>query len=214
MDEGSIMPTCYDLTGVVLAGGGSHRMGRPKANLSLGGETLVDIALSRLALVCRDVLLVCRRPADFLSRDVRMVRDLDVGLGPLGGLITGFFYARYPWVLVVACDIPFLEVGILDLLARKTKTAGPGPVALVPRTEKGWQPLVAAYSVSCLKPARRFLARGGRKVDDLRFHGIRWVSIPESEIRAIDPELSSFHNVNTPDDYEWARGRIRRHDGG
>ena len=198
------------LTGLVLAGGESRRMGRPKAGLEIGGRPLVGRVLESLRPFCSDLIIVARRPSGFLDWGVRVVRDLVVGQGPLGGLVTGLFYARTPWSLVAACDIPFLKPEVVELLVEAIQGQGAGPRAVVPRTPGGWQPLAAAYSRDCQAPARRLLEAGGRKVDDLRNWGVVWQDLPEKTIRTRDPELVSFFNINTPSELSEARGAFQK----
>ncbi|MFH1138369.1 MAG: molybdenum cofactor guanylyltransferase [Pseudomonadota bacterium] len=200
------------LTGLVLAGGLSRRMGRPKACLDLGGRTLAGWVVDAMSEVCREVVIVTARPVDFLEFKEKVVRDLIPGQGPLGGLATGFFYSSTPWVLAAACDIPFLKADVLRIIGQKALSARGGPRALAPRTKDGWQPLVAAYSRECLGSVRKILAAGGHKVDDLRFHGVAWESVDAELFRAVDPDLISFLNINTPEDLEIARARLAQSD--
>ncbi|MEW5721753.1 MAG: molybdenum cofactor guanylyltransferase [Thermodesulfobacteriota bacterium] len=198
----------YDLTGLVLAGGRSRRMGRSKAGLLVGDQALVDRVLGPLGRLCREVIIITRDITEFLEYRQMVVQDLVPGQGPLGGLATGLFYARFPWSLTLACDLPFLKPEILDLIARKTLGTGGGPRAVVPRTTLGWEPLVAAYSRACLTPVLRLLDQGERALDKLSLSGVRWQSIPEHELRAVDPDLDSFTNLNTPEELERARIRL------
>jgi len=184
-------------------------MGRPKAGLELGGESLLSRVLKRLTPVCREVILVTRRPSEFLDFNLKIVRDLVPGQGPLGGLATGLFYAHHPWVLTLACDLPFVSTPLLAGLAQEALAAPRGPRAIVPRTQLGWQPLCAVYSRACLPPARRLLAQGRRKVDDLIKNGVSWQAVTEERLRGLDPDLVSFININTPKDLEQARAVIK-----
>jgi molybdopterin-guanine dinucleotide biosynthesis protein A len=193
------------MTGAVLAGGASKRMGRPKAFLDLAGRSLLERSLDRIRSLCDEVVVVSRRPSDMMESGARVVRDLAVGQGPLGGLATALFYARRRWVLVTACDQPFLSADLLARLAEHRHDAPAGPAALVPRTPDGWQPLAALYSAECFKPAQRLLEQGGRKVDDLRFGGVQWVSVDADQFRDLDPDLHQFTNVNTEEELETAR---------
>ena len=183
-------------------------MGRPKAGLEVGGQTLISRVLTPLADICREVIVVARHPVDFLEFKYRIVRDLVPGQGPLGGLATGLFYARFPMALTLACDLPLIHPEVLDYIARKALAAPQGARAVVPRTKLGWQPLVAAYSASCLSAARALLAEDRHKVEALVERGVYWQAIPEEEIRALDPDLDSFLNVNTPGDLAEARTRM------
>ena len=201
----------YEISGIVLAGGDSRRMGTPKADLTLGGRTLMERVLDQLQPLCAELIIVGRSITDLLESDHKLVRDLVPGLGPLGGLVTGLFYARYPWTMVAACDLPFLNRGVLEFIIEEALRAPTGPRAIVPRTECGWQPLIAAYSRTCLGPARKALAAGVRKVDDLKSHGVIWHSVMADHLRASDHSLKSFINLNTPE--ELARARQEVEDG-
>ena len=200
--------TRYPVTGIILAGGKSKRMGKPKADLDIGGRPLIDRVIDRVRLVCEHVVIVTRRPLDFLDHDLTVVKDLVPGQGPLGGLATGLAFSRHHWSLVAACDLPFLKVGVLRYLIEQALEEPEGPRAVVPKTQGGWQPLVAVYSSPCIKPALRLLAAGGRKVDDLRFQGVGWHSVEAARFLPFDPGLESFINVNTPDQLVEARIRV------
>jgi molybdopterin-guanine dinucleotide biosynthesis protein A len=202
--------TMYPITGVILAGGQSRRMGRSKAFLEIGGVSLLQRVTNHVAAVCREVILVTRDPVELADMNHRIVKDLVPGQGPLGGVATGLFYARFPWCLITACDLPFLKQAFLERLASLTKDVPRGPRALVPQTPDGWQPLVAVYHRDCQKPAQRLLSQGERKLDDLRDHGVIWQSIPADDFRDVDPNLETFINVNTPDELELARTKIEQ----
>ena len=197
------------ITGLVFTGGKSTRMGRPKAELILGGRTMTERALDAMSQVCREVVIITARPLEFLDFNCKIIRDVIPGQGPLGGLVTGLIFARTPWVLTAPCDVPFLKVEILRIIAQKALAARGGPRVVVPKTIGGWQPLLAAYSRDCLGPAQKLLAAGGRKMDDIRYNGAAWESIEMEVFRAVDPKLLSFFNINTPEDLETANALIR-----
>lgn len=169
--------------------------------------------LKQVAPLCAETLIVTRHITEFLEFNVKIVRDLIPGQGPIGGLATGLFYARRPWALVVACDLPFLHQSVLSYLIRKALLLPRGPRALVPRSELGWQPLIALYSRDCLHPARKLLALGGRKLDDLSAHGVIWHPIDSDELKVADYNLDSFININTPEDLAKADRRLNQEQG-
>jgi len=182
-------------------------MGRPKAGLDLGGRSLLDRVIDTLTPLCREIIIVTRRPSEFLDYDLTIVRDLKPGQGPLGGLATGLLFAHYPWALTLACDLPFLSRDLLAHLIRKALATPAGPRAVVPRTQAGWEPLIAVYARNCLPRAQELLARDRHKLYELRSGGVRWEEVSEAELRSIDPGLTSFMNVNTPEDLLQARTR-------
>jgi len=183
-------------------------MGRSKAGLELGGKSLINHVLEKAAGICREIILVTAHITEYLDFHHKIVRDLLPGQGPLGGLATGLFYARYPLALTLACDLPFLQTPLLARLVQEASQAPPGPLAVVPRTRFGLEPLVAVYSKDCLPIIQKVLAGGRHKFEDLKSPAVHWREIPEEDLRAVDPELSSFVNVNTPGDLERARTAV------
>jgi len=184
-------------------------MGRPKAHLELGGRTILERVREVLAPAVSRILVVTSRPTDFLNVDLEIVRDLAPGLGPVGGLATGLFYARTDWVLLLACDLPFVRPELVDYLARRASETKPGARALIPRHAKGWEPLLAAYARGCQTTARKLMLRPNSSLLDLGDAGVRIEAVDEATLRGLDPELASFVNLNTPQDLEQAEERLR-----
>lgn len=128
------------LTGLVLAGGRSTRMGQDKALLRLDGRRLVDIAVETLAPICTDVIVAAgARIIDGLG--VRQVADTGED-GPLGGIVAGLAAAGTDLVAVVAVDMPAADPALLAGLAQRWG----GQVAVVPRAGGMIQPLHAVYA--------------------------------------------------------------------
>src|SRR5258708_7243642 len=135
------------VTGVVLAGGASGRMGRSKAALELRGEPLLRRVVRRLRLALPNVLVVGPPDLATLVPDATVLPDLTLGTGPLGGLHTALRAVTTPWVFVVACDMPFVAPALVRALARlATVHADAAAVAL--RTTHGVEPLHAVYQRS------------------------------------------------------------------
>src|SRR5512136_2460327 len=106
------------MTGVILSGGKSTRMGTNKAFLEIGGKRLID----RTMLVFRDmfpeIILVTNSPLDYLDQDCIIASDIFKNKGALGGIYTGLFYASYDHVFVSACDMPFLNRSFIEHLIK------------------------------------------------------------------------------------------------
>lgn len=189
-------PVGLDVTGVVLAGGESRRMGRPKAWLpGPDGRPLVEVALAALrAAGCREVLVAARDPAPFsaLVPPPGVVLDRAPGLGPLAGLEAALRAAPTAWVLAVACDMPHLDPALLRRIAEAALGAAPPCAAVVPRVDGRAQPLHAAYHRRALPRVTAALeARALRLVDLAASLDALWLDLPRSP---------SFENWNTPDD--------------
>jgi molybdopterin-guanine dinucleotide biosynthesis protein A len=192
-----------DLTGIVLAGGQSRRMGRDKAWLDWEGQPLlarVAHALRRAG--CAEVLIVGGDAPRIAALGLHAVPDRWPGEGPLAALATGLQAARHPLALAVACDMPHLDPQALALLARLAQ----GFDAAVPWVAPGgWEPLHAAYGRSCLPAIEARLQAGERKVTSF-YVDVRVRAVAREEVAAADPSLATLQNVNTPEDLAAARG--------
>jgi molybdopterin-guanine dinucleotide biosynthesis protein A len=191
------------VSGVILAGGHSRRMGMDKALLVWGGETFVSRTARVLGSVADDVT-VTRRPEQLPLPHLRVVFDRWPDQGPLAGLEAGLLAARHEWVLAVPVDTPRLGAAVLACIARAARAEDEAE-AVVPVWEGRWQPLVAAY--------RRSLAgRISAALDAGRLRVLDFVSqlsvrlLEEREWRAYDPGGSSFSPFHTPQDLHWCPG--------
>ncbi|MBI3521793.1 MAG: molybdenum cofactor guanylyltransferase [Chloroflexi bacterium] len=186
------------LSAAVMAGGKSRRMGEDKAWLDLGdGRPIIQRALDVLRSVADDVLIVANDPR-YATLGVRVVPDRFPDGGALGGIATGVSAALHDRVLVCACDMPFLaEAMWRALLARD------GDV-VIPRIGGEYETLHAVYAKACV-PAMESALRAGRMRVISFFDDVGVTAVDEAELRAIDPELRAFTNVNTPDDLASAR---------
>ncbi|MCY4111712.1 MAG: molybdenum cofactor guanylyltransferase [Chloroflexi bacterium] len=193
---------------IVLAGGASRRMGRDKRLLPWGTDadgrprTLLQAVVDTLAAVTDDVIVVANDQPEI--RGARVMPDAIPGSGSLGGILSGIEAARHERVFVAAADMPFLNTTLVrDLLDRLE-----GHDAVVPIVGGRPEPLHAVYGPAVGAAARRQIARGQLKIA-LAFEGLDVLRVPEAELRALDPELRSFRNVNTPEDYAGAQRDAR-----
>ena len=192
-----------DVTGIILAGGRSRRLGRNKALESIGGQPLVQRVADRLSQVTDDLSLVVAEPEQGDSLPVsgphRVVLDLHPGGGSLGGIYSGLSAAKHQWGIVVAYDMPFLN---LDLLRRMLQLRE-GVDAVVPVLQGRPEPTHAVYSKVCLPHMEQSLLSGQLKISGF-YDQINVSYVSEDEIASLDPDFLSFFNVNTPDDLEKA----------
>jgi molybdopterin-guanine dinucleotide biosynthesis protein A len=192
------------VTGIVLAGGQSRRMGVDKALLRIDGETFLEIAASRLRPLCRQILIAAHPEQPLPEIEgCRIVTDEEPGQGPLAGLVAGIANSDDEWHLALACDFPLVSTRILGFICERVQSAD----AVVPRADGRLQPLVAGYSRACLEPGRRALASGQRAMTAM-LDQVKVRVLEEEELRSADPELDSFMNVNTWDEYEAVRRRL------
>jgi molybdopterin-guanine dinucleotide biosynthesis protein A len=202
------------LSGVILAGGQSRRMGQDKAFLQVDGRRLLDRVLDVVSTLSEDIVIVTNTPEQYDRFPARLVRDVRPGTGALGGIYTGLLVAEHPRSLVVACDMPFLNVGLLQYMAGLAAQydvvipyLGEDKISAdmqATARARDLHPLHAIYSKRCLKPIERAIDRGDlRTIAFLSEVGVRFVGRPE--IEPFDPEHRSFFNANTPEELDQAR---------
>jgi len=185
---------------VILAGGKGRRLGRDKSHLTLGGETLVARAVRTLSALSDDVVVVADTPEPNGNLAARLTGDVIAGGGALSGLHAGLMAARHEFALVVACDMPFLNLALLRHIA----SLAPGHDAVVPHWQGEFEPLHAVYSRQCIPVIEPVLRRGGGRIFEL-YAAFRVRYLEPEEIARFDPEGLSFFNINSPEDWERAQ---------
>lgn len=186
-----------ELTALILAGGKATRLGGvDKRELVVDGRTIFARQVAVLAPRVAEIVVSSPRPVDGYRAVVDAVRDA----GPLAGVAAGLAAARTPWLLVVAGDMPHLAPAVIELMQARAdagcdavgiRIGGlPEPLCTLLRVEV-WRPIVTArIAARRLKASALLTDEGGVRV--------RWIE--EAELRVIDPELRTLHNVNTPED--------------
>ena len=183
------------MTGVILAGGESTRMGKNKAFIEINGKRIIDRTVSLFREIFDDVLLVTNTPLDYIDLNVRIVTDLVPGKGSLGGIYTGLFFSCSPKSFFVGCDMPFLDRGVIQYFLGLAQTVD----IVVQRTKDYWQPLHAIYSRTLLKPIQRLLQQGELSIIKV-YQGMKVREITEKELKLLDPDLHTLSNFNTPEE--------------
>ncbi|TMD24400.1 MAG: molybdenum cofactor guanylyltransferase [Chloroflexi bacterium] len=181
---------------VILAGGRSRRMGRDKAELPAGDGMLVEHLAHRLRPVV-DETIIAGGPASLELAGVRRIDDRHPGMGPLAGMHAGFLKARHTLVWVVACDLPDVEPALGPLMRSLVQDCE----AVVPLPGDEPEGVCALYRRALAPRIEAMLNAGERSVRSLLARcTVRYLSA--IELRAVDPGLRSFRNINTPADYE------------
>ena len=187
-----------DRAAVVLCGGLSTRMGRPKADLPFGTETLAGRVARICSEACGEVVVVAAAGQEVpgLPAGTTVVRDERPEQGPLEGLAVGLAAVRAPAAFCTSCDVPFLRPEFIGRMF-----AALGDAAASQAVVDGMaQPLLAVYRSSLAPKAARLVAEGRRRVIFL-VEGERVAVVP-------DPDLRCFRNLNTPEEYRAAFLRV------
>ena len=204
-----IEATNTPVTGVILAGGQSRRMGQNKALMRLGDEPLIVHVIHQIESVTDELLLITNEPDLYTDLGLKMYADILPDMGALGGLHAGLTYAANSTVICVGCDMPLLQPNLLSYL---TTLLGDYD-AVVPcvqaadRSANVFQTLSAVYSKRCLPPIDAMLAASELRVHAL-YNRIDVRIVEPHEWQAFDPRGLSFFNINTPEDFEKANKYI------
>ncbi len=179
----------------IIAGGQSRRMGRDKAFIKLGGKPIIQHVLERSAsLQPAQTMLITNSPRQYAFLGLPMHGDALPGTGALGGIYTALLQARSPWVLTLACDMPFVSPGLLQYMASLIDDEHD---IVVPRVDGYPQALHALYRKTCLPPIRAQLAAQRLKI--IRFYGrMRVRYLDEAEYAPFADAARAFLNLNTP----------------
>lgn len=212
------MPGHEPLSVIILAGGRSKRMGRDKVWMVLDGQPLIEHVVRRL-LPLADELLISAGDAQpygpllsTLPLPGRVVADVYAGFGPLAGIHAGLRAACNDLALVVAADMPFLNVALIEHMIGLAA----GVDAVVPQVDDprkrigGPEPLHALYRRSCLPAIEAHLAAYDRQIICF-FPEVRIRDIPTEDVRRFDPSLLSFFNINTHDDWLQSQRLAEQH---
>lgn len=202
-----------DFSIVINAGGKSTRMGSDKALADIGGKPMIERIIEQTVGLGEQIIIANDREK-YERFGLPVVSDLLPDKGALGGLYTAIHAATQPYVIVLACDMPFVNKPLLEYMM----SLAPEFEAVVPRIVPSHvepdlrgqipdpaglkaeaEPFRAIYGKTCLEPIRNALEAG--KMRMISFYGdikLRWVE--EEEIKQFDPELLTFRNCNTPEE--------------
>ena len=180
------------VAGLLLVGGKSRRMGRDKGKLSYRGVSQRMYAYALLEAVCGKVFFSCNPAQEEGLKNFPFITDQYPNQGPLGGILSAF--ERYPKTsfMVLACDMPNIDVHTLRRLLAERKPASEASVLQHPQTGQ-LEPLCAIWEASCLTDLKRYWDGGGRKLIDLLG------TLEVATILIENPQI--LENVNTYQEY-------------
>lgn len=190
------------LSAIVLAGGQSSRLGQDKALIAPQGIPLLR-QVCEVALECTAEIYVVtswpERYQDILPNSCQVIQEFPLPgetspHGPLVGFAQGMAQVETDWVLLLACDLPHLQVEVLQSWVARLLQVPEEVIALLPRQAQGWEPLCGFYRRQCLPRLTEFINQGGRSFQ-------HWLAEnPVEELPVSDTQM--FFNCNTPEDLE------------
>jgi molybdenum cofactor guanylyltransferase len=189
---------------LVLCGGESRRMGRPKAWLPFGRERMLQRVARLVGAVAQPVIVVAASDQELpeLAPDVAIVRDSIAGRGPLQGLAAGLsaLPETVELVYATATDVPFLEPRWITKLVELID----GCDLAIPYVGGYFHPLAAVFRSKTVLPAIEGLLRADRLRPVFLVEAVKTRIVHEADLRTVDPELQTLRNLNFPEDYERA----------
>ncbi len=196
IDSPTREPLPLQVTGLILSGGKSKRMGRPKAFLPFEGSTVIGHIVHEIKDLFNEIFIVANEVESFEDLGVDVVKDILPHRGPLGGILSGLMTSSNHYAFVMACDMPLIDKRLVrELVSRRQDND-----VVVLSHPQGIEPLFGVYSKNCIKPLEESLFAGNLSVQDflsgLKAGIYEWM--PErSDADALPP----FFNINTPQDY-------------
>lgn len=176
-----------NITGIILAGGKSSRMGTDKGLLELKGKSFVKNIIDAVSPLVNDIIIVSDNPSHDMFMHNR-IEDVIKDAGPLAGLYSGLHYSKTETNLVVSCDVPLITTQVLQLLINNYE-ASLDVIQL--ESNKKTMPLTALYNKRCEKPIKDLLGGGERRV---RFAVSK---LRTKTIKLDDKSLIAVTNINT-----------------
>lgn len=198
----STIPVNSPITGIILAGGASRRMGQAKALLPWGQSTLIQHLSNTLQSRVNALIIAGDGFTELpsLSPQIHIVHDSMPYQGPLAGLGSGLRHApQNSPVFLTGCDFPFIRTQMIDLLFEHLGDAD----AVVAQSANVLQPLCGIYQPRIFSTVNRLLAGHERSMTAL-LDAINYHIVPEVEWLLLDPSRIMLTNINTPEEYQRA----------
>lgn len=187
-----------DITGVILAGGKSSRMGVNKALLQLGEQKIIERIVDLMRSIFSEVIIITNTPEEYEFLNLSLFEDIYKWKGPLAGIHSALVHSQTEKVFVLSCDVPLMTKEMIEYIINYESNK---PIKFCEAA--GYhQPLVGVYSKKILNEINKFISE--KEISDKSFH--QFLKNVDAEI--IHPEKLPFYkneiffNVNKPEDYE------------
>lgn len=185
------------VTGAILAGGQSSRMGTDKALLELHGQRMLERVYRTMADLFGSTLLITNSPERYCFLPCPTAPDRFVGAGSLAGIHAALLHAPTEWSFVVACDMPLLSPAVIKHLCNQRE----GYQIVVPESQNGLEPLHALYHRSCLPEVEQMLNGDRKRIIELYDRSMT-CRVAWHEIAHLAGAEQTFLNLNTPEEFQ------------
>ncbi len=181
----------------ILVGGKSSRMGSNKAFLELKGKTFIELQIELLREMFDEIFISANTSSEYEYLNLPIFKDVYPGKGPLGGIYTSLINSSSLHTFMLACDMPFVGPELIKHLKDLTKEYD----VVIPKSEKGLEPLHAFYSKNCIDPIKRSLDENNLRIISF-FPHVKVKIVELDSMASSDRFKNSIKNLNTIDDYE------------
>ena len=185
------------MNAAILVGGKSSRMGSNKAFLELKGKTFIELQIDLLREIFDDIFISANTSSEYEHLNLSIFKDVYPGKGPLGGIYTSLINSSSLHTFMLACDMPFIGPELINHLKDLTKEYD----VVIPKSEKGLEPLHAFYSKKCIDPIKRSLEEDNLRITSF-FPHVNVKIVELDNLNLSDCFKNSIKNLNTRDDYE------------
>ena len=185
------------MNAAILVGGKSSRMGSNKAFLELKGKTFIELQIDLLREIFDDIFISANTSSEYEHLNLSIFKDVYPGNGPLGGIYTSLINSSSLHTFMLACDMPFIGPELINHLKDLTKEYD----VVIPKSEKGLEPLHAFYSKKCIDPIKRSLEEDNLRITSF-FPHVNVKIVELDNLNLSDSFKNSIKNLNTRDDYE------------
>jgi molybdopterin-guanine dinucleotide biosynthesis protein A len=154
------MEASKNITGIILAGGKSSRMGTDKGLLKLDGVQFIERIINTMKPLVNDIIIVSNNP-DYDQFDYKCIKDSIKDAGPLAGLYTGLEHSKTEYNLVLSCDVPLINSSVLNLLIKGIDETSD---IIQIKSNNRTMPLIAIYKKQCMHHCLELLQNGERRL--------------------------------------------------
>ena len=179
-----------EISGAILAGGKSTRMGTDKAFLMLQGQAFINIIVEKFKKLFKTVFIVADEQKKFIQAGVPVIPDIYKECGPLGGIHAALRYSPASHIFIAPCDTPLISTDLIQYLITSAK---PNEITIGQANER-IHPLFGVYPCSAVTIIEQYLNDGKRKVLDV------FNEVPHS-ILSLVHWSNELYNVNDSEEY-------------
>jgi molybdopterin-guanine dinucleotide biosynthesis protein A len=206
-----------DITGIILSGGRSSRMGENKSLMKVGSKTVIEYVTDLMKNLFSKVILITNDPDDYSFLGLNMYKDIYFRMGPLAGIHSGLTHSTSNKNFFLSCDMPFMTADMIKYLA-EYKTSKPITIA---KADGFIQQLCGLYDKSCLSEAEKILSEESiedERIDEQKKRGCKVLTLVNTmDSKIIEAELlpfykkDTFFNMNKRSDYEMVINKLNSH---